>query len=232
MPEPWTSARGAPAIALVALASYAIFRGAANAKLIPLHSADVADAVCFEIADFSVVLLSWLASRSARDDHATRRAWLLIMIASAFTASGSSAATINQLMHPGTVMPLWTNAVFALGYLVTFAGLLSFPIAPRRRADRITMFFDIATVAISGTMVLWYWCMRTAAFDSSTSLAKTAIIVGYPFADMVIIIAAAILLLRSADDRSRTIFSFMALAYLLSAIADFWYGYLDIEVVV
>jgi len=230
-PEPWTSARGAPALALVALASYAIFRAAANAKLIPLHSADITDAVCFAVTDFSVVLLSWLAARSARGDHATRRAWLLIMIASTFTASGSSASTLNQILHPGSVMPLWTNAVFGLGYLFTLAGLLSFPIAPRRRADRITMFFDIATVAISGAMVLWYWCMRTAAFDASTSLAKTAIIVGYPFADMVMIITAAILLLRSADDRSRTIFSFIALAYLLSAIADFWYGYLDIEVV-
>ena len=230
-PERWTSARGAPAVALIALASYAIFRAAANAKLIPLHSADIADAFCFAIADFSVVLLSWLAARSARDDHATRRAWLLIMIASTFTAFGSSASTLNQIMHPGTMMPLWTNAVFGLGYLLTIAGLLSFPIAPRRRADRITMFFDIATVAVSGAMVLWYWCMRTGAFEPSTSLAKTAVIVGYPFADMAALITAAILLLRSADDRSRTIFGFIALGYLLSAIADFWYGYLDIEVI-
>src|SRR3569623_964734 len=107
MPEPWTSARGAPAMALVALATYANFRGAANAKLIPLHSADIADAVCFAIADFSVVVLSWLASRSVRDDDATRRAWLLIMLASMFTATGSSASTINQIMHPGAMMPLW-----------------------------------------------------------------------------------------------------------------------------
>jgi len=158
-PEPWTSARGAPALELVALASYAIFRAAANAKLIPLHSADITDAVCFAVTDFSVVLLSWLAARSASGDHATRRAWLLIMIASTFTASGSSASTLNQILHPGSVMPLWTNAVFGLGYLFTLAGLLSFPIAPRRRADRITMSFDIATVAISGAMVLWYWCV-------------------------------------------------------------------------
>ncbi|HEY2898239.1 MAG TPA: ATP-binding protein [Gemmatimonadaceae bacterium] len=231
-PEHWTSARGAPALALVALATYAIFRGVANAKLIPLHTADIADAVCFALADFSVVLLSWLAARSARGDHATRRAWLLITIASLFTATGSSASTLNQIMHPGTVMPLWTNAVFGIAYLLTIAGLLSFPIAPRRRADRITMFFDIATVAISGAMVLWYWCVRTGAFEPSTSLATTATVVGYPFADMVALITAAILLLRSADDRSRTIFGFIALAYLLSSIADFWYGYLDIDLIV
>jgi PAS domain S-box-containing protein len=231
-PERWTSARGAPALAIIALASYAIFRGSANAKLIPTHSANVADAVCFALADLSVVVLCFLAARSTRDDHATRRAWLLIMIASIFTLSGSSASTLTQIMHPGTVIPLWMNTVFGIGYLITLAGLLSFPIAPRRRADRITMLFDIATVAISGAMVLWYWCVRTGAFEPSTSFATTAIVVGYPFADMVVLITAAILLLRSADDRSRTIFSFIALAYLLSSVADFWYGYLDIDVVV
>ena len=94
------------------------------------------------------------------------------------------------------------------------------------------MFFDIATVAISGAMVLWYWCVRTGAFESSTSLATTATVVGYPFADMAVLITAAILLLRSADDRSRRIFGFIALGYLLSSVADFWYGYLDIDVVV
>jgi PAS domain S-box-containing protein len=231
-PEPWTSARGAPALAIVALASYAIFRGAANANLIPAHSANIADAVCFALADCSVVVLCFLAARSVRGDHATRRAWLLIMTASIFTMSGSSVSTLTQITHPGTVMPLWVNTAFGIGYLITIAGLLSFPIAPRRRADRITMFFDIATVAISGAMVLWYWCVRTGAFEPNTSFAITAIVVGYPFADMVMLITAAILLLRSADDRSRTIFSFIALAYLLSSVADFWYGYLDIEVVV
>ena len=74
-------------------------------------------------------------------------------------------------------------------------------------------------------MILWYWCMRTGAFESSTSLATKATVIGYPFADMVALLTAAILLVRSADDRSRTIFGFIALAYLLSSVADFWYGY-------
>jgi PAS domain S-box-containing protein len=229
-PSSWAATLGAPVLAFLALASYAIFRMAANAKLIPIKSADITDAICFGIADFSVVLLCYLAARSARGDSATRRAWLLIMGASLFSATASTASTLNEIMHPGTVMPLWTNAVFGTAYLLTFAGLVSFPIAPRRRADRIAMSFDIATVAISGAMVLWYWCMRTGAFEASTSLATKATVVGYPFADMVALITAAILLLRSADDRSRTIFSFIALAYLMSSVADFWYGYLDIDV--
>ena len=230
-PWRWQSAWSAPALAFVALASYAVFRAAANNRLIPVGSADIADAVCFAIADLSVVVLTGLAARSVSDDAPTRRAWLLIMAASIITATGSSATTLNEILHPNTVMPLWTNVLFGVAYLLTISGLLSFPIAPRRRADRITMSFDIATVALSGAMILWYWCMRTGLFDPSTPIATKATVVGYPFADIVALMTAAILLLRSADDRSRTIFAYIAAAYLLSSVADFWYGFMDIDVV-
>ncbi|MBK5188132.1 MAG: response regulator [Gemmatimonadaceae bacterium] len=225
----WLSSLGAPAIAFGALASYAIFRAAANGKLIAGGHADIADSVCFALVDVGAVIFSCLAARSS-GDPATRRAWLLIAWASVFSGAGSMGSTVHQIAHPGTVMPPWSNAIFGVAYALTFAGLLSFPIAPRRRADRITLSFDIATVALSGTMILWYWCERTGAFEPSTSLATKATVVGYPSADLVILLTAAILLVRSVDDRSRAIFSFMSLAYLFSSVADFWYGYIDIDV--
>ncbi len=209
-----------------------MFRAAANAKIMAPGPADIVDAICFAIGDFSVVIMAALAVRSASDEPATRRAWLLITIASAFTAAGSSASTLTQILHPGTVMPLWTNGIFGIAYVLTMAGLLQFPIAPRRRADRLTMSFDIATVTLSGAMVLWYWCIRTGAFEANTTVAAKATVVGYPVADIVTLVTAAILLLRSDDDRNRTIFGLIALASFLSSIADFWYGYLSIEAVV
>jgi len=111
-PSTWSSALGAPALAFVALASYAIFRASANAKLVAPGTADIVDAICFGIADFSMVVLSFLAARSAHDEPATRRAWSLILLASFFSATGSSASTLTQILHPGTLMPLWTNVVF------------------------------------------------------------------------------------------------------------------------
>ncbi|MEO8879824.1 MAG: ATP-binding protein [Gemmatimonadaceae bacterium] len=219
----------APALAFALLATYALLRWAANSGAIGTRTADIADALCFAAADFAAVILATLAARSVWLDPASRRAWLLIVAAALFDATGSSVSTLNEIVHPGTLLPLWSNAIFGTAYLLTFAGLLSFPIAPRRRSDRIMLSFDIATVVLSATMILWYWCIRVGAFESTTTLTVKATVVGYPAADLAALLIATILLVRSTDDRSRTIFGYFGFAYLLSSIADFWYGYLDIN---
>ncbi|MEO6211846.1 MAG: ATP-binding protein [Gemmatimonadaceae bacterium] len=221
-----------PALALAILASYALFRWAANSGAIGKHASAITDALCFAVVDFGVIVLATLAARSVWSDPASRRGWLFVVAASTFNGLGSSASTINEILHPGTLLTIWSNAVFGVAYLLTIAGLLSFPIAPRRRSDRIMLSFDIATVVLSATMILWYWCLRVGAFESTTSIAVKATVVGYPAADLAVLLTATILLVRSTDDRSRTIFGYFGLGYLLSSIADFWYGYLDINVLV
>ena len=57
--------------------------------------ADIADAICFAIVDFGMIVLSYLAARAVRDERGTRRAWLLIMFASMFSGFGSSASTLE-----------------------------------------------------------------------------------------------------------------------------------------
>ena len=118
-------------------------------------------------------------------------------------------------------------SIFLLVYLIFTLGLLSFQIAPRRRADRITLLFDIATVALSGVMIFWYWSLRTGVFDLTTTVGNQ----GYRHRLSVGRSRGAAhrrdSLVRSADNRSRSIFGFMALGYLCSSIADFWYGYLQ-----
>jgi PAS domain S-box-containing protein len=219
----------APTFAIGALAIYAIIRFAANSERFAPGTAELVDAFCFAVANAAVILCCYLAARSTREDPATRRAWLLVLFASIASAFGSNLSEWNAIRHPNTDLGLWHHLIFAFAYLATLAGLLSFPIAPRRRADRITMSFDIATVALSGAMILWYWCIRAGAFNGATSLATKAMVVGYPAADIAVLLTSAILVVRSSDDRSRTIFGFFGLAYLCSSVADFWYGYLEIK---
>ncbi len=226
-PWRWLPSVGAPAVAIGALASYAIFRFVANGGSIAHWPAELVDGAAFLLVDVAVVIGCLLAARSSRGDAPTRRAWLLLACASIASGTAANLSQANELLHPGTSLGLWYHGFFAFAYVATIGGLLSFPIAPRRRADRITMSFDIATVALSGAMVLWYWCVRTGAFGGTTSLSKQLIVIGYPSADLAVLLTSAILLVRSSDDRSRRIFGLFGLAYLCSSVADFWYGYLQ-----
>jgi two-component system, cell cycle sensor histidine kinase and response regulator CckA len=198
-----------------------------NSGLVSEQSSLTFDWLIFIAANVCMVFWSYRAFRVTRNEHATNRAWMLICLAAVGSTIGSIGETMLEILYNQTQLPLWIHVQFSAVYVVFIAGLLSFPIAPRRRADRITFSFDIATVALSGVMVFWYWSIRTGAFDPTTTLASKAIVIGYPSADLAVLLTAAILLVRSADNRGRSIFGFIALGYLSSSIADFWYGYLQ-----
>jgi PAS domain S-box-containing protein len=198
-----------------------------NSGLVSEQKSLTFDWLIFVAANLCMVFWSVRAFRVTRDEPGTGRAWLLICIAAVAAAAGSIGETLLEILYHQIQLPPWMHGLFAVTYVAFIAGLLSFPIAPRRRADRITFLFDIATVALSGVMVFWYWSIRTGAFDPTTTLASKAIVIGYPSADLAVLLTAAILLVRSADIRGRSIFGYIALGYLSSSIADFWYGYLQ-----
>ena len=225
----WLSFLREHSFAIGALAIYAVFRAVVNSGHMTEQGTIAFDALIFVAANVCVVYWSFRAWAATRDEPATHRAWLIIAIAAIAQTMGSAAETTLQILYNRSDLPLWIHLDFVLVYVFVIAGLLSFPIAPRRRADRITLSFDIATVALSGVMIFWYWSVRSGAFELSTTLASKAIVIGYPSADLAVLLTTAILLVRSADSRSRAIFGYLALGYLCSSIADFGYGYLQMS---
>ena len=216
------------AIALGALVLYGLFRALVDSGQLTEQGTLTFDWLIFVAADLTMVYWSFRAFAATRGEPRTGQAWLLIAVSSVGSAIGSSAQAIVYFTTATTDLPMWVHVVFTFTYLLFIVGLLSFPIAPRRRADRITLAFDIATVALSGVMIFWYWSVRTGVFNTATSFVSKAIVIGYPSADLAVLLIAAILLVRAADTRSRSIFGYIALGYLCWSIADFWYGYLQI----
>jgi PAS domain S-box-containing protein len=225
----WLSSLREHSFAIGALAIYAVFRALVNSGRMTEQGTIAFDWLIFVVANACVAYWSFRAWAVSRDEPATHRAWLIIAIAAIGQTIGSAAETTLEILYNQIALPLWIHLDFVLVYVLVIAGLLSFPIAPRRRADRITLSFDIATVALSGVMIFWFWSVRSGAFEPSTTLASKAIVIGYPSADLAVLLTAAILLVRSADNRSRTIFGYFALGYLCSSISDFWYGYLQMS---
>ena len=200
----WLPSLKSNAIAIGALASYALFRLIVNSGRVAERPSLTFDWLIFVAAHLCVVYWAFRAYSLTRDEPRTSRAWLLIGISAVCaTPSDRSPRRCWRFCYHQVQLPLWIHLVFAVVYLTVAAGLLSFPIAPRRRDDRITLSFDIATVALSGMMVFWYWSVRTGVFDLTTTLANKAIVIGYPSADLALLLTAAILLVRSVDNRSR-----------------------------
>jgi PAS domain S-box-containing protein len=218
------------AIAIGALGIYGLFRVAVNTRRLSESDSLTFDWLIFVAAALTMVYWSFRAYAATRTERRTGRAWLLIGLAAIGSAIGSIAETIIHLENGAIERQLWIHGLFSIVYLLFVAGLLSFPSAPRRRADRITLLFDTATVALSGVMIFWYWSVRTGAFGTATSLENKAIVIGYPSADLAVLLIAAILLVRAADKRGRSIFGYIAIGYLCSSIADFWYGYLQLGI--
>jgi PAS domain S-box-containing protein len=216
------------AIAIGALASYGIFRANVNSGRLTEHGTITFDWLIFDAVNLLMLYWSFRALAATRTEPSTRRAWLLITIASLGTTFASIVETSLQIDFGEIRLPTWIHILFSAVYAIFALGLLSFPLAPRRRADRITLAFDIATVALSGVMIFWYWSVRTGVFSSATTFENKAIVIGYPSADLAILLVASILLVRAADNRSRSIFGYIALGYLFSSVADFWYGSLQL----
>jgi PAS domain S-box-containing protein len=214
---------------VVWLGSYALFRMAADAGLVSVRTAAIGDGVAFAAADLVGIFWAYRASRAARASPPTRRAWRLWMFAAICISISTTVWSAIAIRSPDAPLPNWINVFYGAAYALTLAGLLSFPSAPRRRTERLTFSFDIATVTLSGLLIFWYWSVSENAFTAATSLTDKALVVAFPVGDLLLLITAALLLLRAPDDRSRRIFRLIALAQLCGAVGDFGNGYLSVS---
>jgi PAS domain S-box-containing protein len=214
---------------VVWLGTYALFRMAADAGLMSVRTAAIGDGVAFAAADLVGIFWAYRASRASRASPPTRRAWRLWMFAAICISISTTVWSAITIRSPDAPLPNWINVFYGAAYALTLAGLLSFPSAPRRRTERLTFSFDIATVTLSGLLIFWYWSVSENAFTAATSLTDKALVVAFPVGDLLLLITAALLLLRAPDDRSRRIFRLIALAQLCGAVGDFGNGYLSVS---
>jgi len=218
---------GAVAVAVVWLAIYATSRVLADNQLLSTRPAIWLDAACFALVDVASVVWAIHAAMAKRESRATRLAWMLLACSAIANTLTTSVWSVREIVHHDELMPWWSNLVYSANYLFALAGLLLFPSAPRKRSERITFSFDVATVTLTGGLLFWYLCVRDNAFTAATTFADKVFYIAFPAADLILLVAAAFLLVRAVDDRSRRVFRFIAFAELCGAIGDFANGYLS-----
>ncbi|WP_134766538.1 hybrid sensor histidine kinase/response regulator [Nocardioides sp. 1609] len=167
----------------------------------------------------SGIFLALSCARGARmNDGRRRRSWQLIQVGAVVAVLGNvwSAATgSDPVASPSTVGDL----TITVALLVCIAAVLTFPSAPRRRADQVVLLLDGlvvggAVLIVATTLV--YSELLDETRGSTTSRLTTLLI---PVLDVVLIVAALLLLLRTRGADRRAL-ALLTLGFLSYALAD------------
>ena len=165
---------------------------------------------------------AWLAWRAAgREDldNGTRRAWKIIAVSFFFYWIGDTIFTLEENLGSAP-FPSIADAAYIVFYPLLLWGVLSFPTAPQKVADRAKLWLDTGTVMLGGYMVLWYFALGPTAKQVGSTPLETFVSMAYPIGDLVLIFAITRILLRQPASAVGRAITILAVGLVLFVIAD------------
>jgi diguanylate cyclase (GGDEF)-like protein len=162
----------------------------------PAHQHLIGD-LAYVPVNGSAAVAAGVAAWRHRADRAVRRTWSLLCAALVSYLLGDVAQMVYELvLHEDLPFPSAADLGYLAFYPMTFAGLACLPTPRRTRDQRLTLAFDLGTVALGGTAVIWIADLGpTVAAGGSGRLALLTSL-AYPISDLVLMFGAASLLLR------------------------------------
>ena len=166
-----------------------------------------------------------LVARQARrqTDPAARRAWWLLSIGYALYCAADAVWFVHAGVYGESPWSSWIDGLYLTYYPFVFAGLLTLPIAPRSRSDRLRFALDTATVVLAGGLVVWFTVLRPLVLATYSGPLEATIALAYPSADLLLLTGATAVLLRPQRTVGRVTLGLLAAAALLDAVADVGY---------
>jgi two-component system sensor histidine kinase/response regulator len=165
------------------------------------------------------VAVAWLASLRS-GDPATSRAWKLIGAALGFWILGDLLLALFEFVDSGEPLLSVADVAYFGFYPCLAAGLLSFPGAPRSRAERRNLALDAIIVLVGATMVVWYLVVGPAVRADEGAL-TIVLSVAYPVGDLVLLFGLTLLVLRQPRRDPALVVLLAAVALVL--VADIGY---------
>ncbi|WP_137294030.1 ATP-binding response regulator [Nocardioides dongxiaopingii] len=203
-------------VAVATVVVCAVFVALLQPSLFP---ADVRQSASGLALVLSGLFLAVSCGRGARmNEGRRRRSWQLIQVGAVVAVTGnvwSAAAGSDPVTSPSTVSDLTITVALVL----CIAAVLTFPSAPRRRADQVVMLLDGlvvggAVLIVASTLV--YSELLDETRGNATARFTTLLI---PVLDVVLIVAALLLLLRTRGADRRAL-ALLTLGFLSYALAD------------
>jgi diguanylate cyclase (GGDEF)-like protein len=162
----------------------------------PQHQHLIGD-LAFVPVNGGAAVAAGLAAWAHRRDRATRRAWLWLGAALASYLLGDVVQMYYELgLHQDLPFPSGADLGYLAFYPMAFLGLLSLPTPGRSREQRFTVAFDVGTVVLGGSAVIWIIDLGpTVAAGGQDTLALLTSL-AYPVGDLVLLFGTVSLLLR------------------------------------
>jgi len=175
--------------------------------------------------DLIAIAAAWGASGRCAQAPRLRHFWRLIVAAIAAELIADVILSGYDIAYNRPPFPTPADAFFLSFYALLLIALLSVPVARMTRAARVRMLLDGATIVLGGGAVVWYFVLGPTVLSSGEGLLAKTVSMAYPICDLVLLGAVAVVLLRRSPATLRLPLLWIAVAMLLTVVADTVYGY-------
>ena len=144
------------------------------------------------------LIAAWLILRAARR-AVTRRAevaWATIAVAMVVYLIGDGLFAGFDLALGSVPFPSLADVAYTAFYPLMLVALLSFPGTPGARGERRRLVIDTAIIVIGAAMVVWQSLLQPALQSVGADPIATALALGYPGGDLVLVFGIAAIALR------------------------------------
>ncbi len=119
----------------------------------------------------------------------------------------------------------WADPVQMLLFPLMLAGVFAFPAAPTDRATRARFWIDSGIVVASGAAVIWYFVLGPTLLRGSNQPGALLVNAMYPVLDLVLLLAACVVLLGRPDAGSRAALRWVATSLIIRCCGDVLFGW-------
>ncbi|MEJ7812935.1 MAG: EAL domain-containing protein [Gemmatimonadaceae bacterium] len=175
------------------------------------------------------ITLAWRASCLAGLRREARTAWRLVAAAQTMYTIADAGWLYYEHIIGSLPAVSWVDPIYLTFYPLLLGGLVSFPAAPPRGAERLRFGLDLATVLVSAGLLFWYFFLRSIADAGYSSVFESMVALAYPLGDLVLLAGVVIVALRPHNAVARASMGFLALALLSFAAADLGYSSIVLE---
>lgn len=188
------------------------------------------------IGDFAFLLpglivasLAWRAGSAPGLPRPARRAWAWLSVAYLAFWLGDVLFFVYEVVIGDLPNPSLADAAYLAYYPLLLVGLASFPRVLATGTQRLRFVLDATTVALGGSMVVWYFVLGPIAEATEPDLGALLVSMAYPVGDLVLLLGVAITLTRVPRELSRAALGLLVGGLLLSLAADLAYSVQSLE---